>query len=158
MVICFLLTKTSEFILQIFRINIVKLIIYMSLLICLAAPFAKADSSEQAPAQESSTSSFIANKDLAGIPYKKEAESYASVFSGFGFALLILCAGFFLLSRNKDKLSRLGLLPLEQGKHLKILDRQKLHADNIAYLISVDERKYLLVVGRAGVSISETNT
>lgn len=135
-----------------------KFLIYIPLLLWLVVPLAKADNSEQAPAKEATANHFVANKDTTGIPYKKETDSYSSVFGGFGFALLILGAGFFLLARNKDKLSKLGLLPLEQGKHLKILDRQKLHADNIAYLITVDEKKYLLVVGRAGVSISEVNT
>ncbi len=135
-----------------------KPLFYISLLFLLAAPWVSADNSEQVPAKGSANNSFVTSKDTAGIPFKKETDSYSSVFSGFGFALLILCAGFFLLSQNKDKLSRLGLLPLEQGQHLKILDRQKLHADNIAYLIAVDEKKYLLVIGRAGISISETNT
>lgn len=135
-----------------------KSLIYIFLLFWLAVPFVQADNSEQVTTKESVNNSFLTNKDTIGIQYKKEADSYSSVFSGFGFALLILGAGFFLLSRNKDNLSRLGLLPFEQGKHLKILDRKKLHADNIIYLISVNEKKYLLVVGRAGVSISETNT
>jgi len=136
----------------------VKPLFYISLLFWLGVPLVSADNSEQVSAKGSANNSFVTSKDTADIPFKKETDSYSSVFSGFGFALLILGAGFFLLSRNKDKLSRLGLLPLEQGKHLKILDRQKLHADNIAYLIMVDEKRYLLVVGRAGVSISETNT
>lgn len=135
-----------------------KPLFYISLLFWLAAPLVSAENSEQVPAKGSANNSFVASKYTADIPFKKETDSYSSVFNGFGFTLLILGTGFFLLYRNKDKLSRLGLLPLEQGKHLKILDRQKLHADNIAYLIAVDEKKYLLVAGRAGVSISETNT
>lgn len=135
-----------------------KPLFYISLLFCLAVPLSKADNSNQVQAKGSANNSLLISNDTAAIPYKKETDSYISVFSGFGFALLILGVSFFLLSRNKDKLSKFGLLPLEQGKHLKILDRQKLHADNVAYLISVDEEKYLLVVGRAGVSISETNT
>jgi flagellar biogenesis protein FliO len=95
------------------------------------------------------------DKSSTGIPYKQESDPYTSIIGSFIFVIGVLVAFFFLFSKHRDKLSKLGFLPVEQGRHLAILDRQKLHADNVVYLVSVDERKYLLVVNRTGTSISK---
>lgn len=134
------------------------LILLISLMLLCSFSVRATNDESQSMAAQSAHKNSVTDNVSSGIPYKKDTDPYASILGSFIFVIGALVGCFFLLSKHKSKLSRLGFLPAEQGKHLTILDRQKLHADNVVYVILVDGKKYLLVVSRTSNSINEINT
>lgn len=116
--------------------------------------------------------SFRVYADLSDEPSRKEVATAHIETSGksipfkavdnvsFGAATIILISflvissfGFFLL-KNKKRLVRFGVMPLEQGEHISLIDTRRLSKEVIIYLVSIDGAKHLIVVSGTSVAVN----